>query len=243
MANTLIDAVGDICTDASITLDSTYANSSVKINWNQQSQIDRVSMIKEFLQYGDHVGFIDVNDSKLYLVDIITGITPALNLSTSEDSFEIMQTTGQLVGKFVRRFIADFNIKEFDSGGINGKPGLKDVPITLASPATKYTGGEEQVIKLMSQPTNLSGGEIVYSYTDISTVLARKKTLHESTNVDILYNGLLNIKRGQRVSYSNTWEDDREVLKGSGEFTVLSISYDTKNLTTRLNGIGTFTEA
>ena len=243
MANALADALFKIATDASLTLESTYANSAVKINWAQMAQIDRISMIRTFCQYGDHIAYINVNDGKLWLVDIITGITPALDLSTSSDSFEIVETTGQVVGQFVRRFIAEFNIKEFDSGGINGRPALKDVPITLASSATKYTGGEEQVIRLASQPTTLSGGEVVYSYTDTNTVLGRKKTLHESTNVELIYDGLLNIQLGQRVSYNNTWQTERNALKGSGEFTVLSVQFDTRNNTTRLSGLGSFTEA
>lgn len=242
MSNTISDAISAISTDASITIDTTHASSAVKINHNQQSQTTRVDMIKQFLQYGDHLAYINVNDSKLYLVDIITGITPALDYSTSESSFKILESTGQITGRFVSRFIAEFNIKLFNDGGTNGRPGLIDTPISLASSATKYTGGEEQVIRLMSEPTDLSGGDVIYSYTDINTVLGRKKTLHESTNVDLELDGLHDIQRGQRLTFDNSWDDRRDTLKASGSFTVLEVSYNTKNTTTRLSGIGTFVE-
>jgi hypothetical protein len=238
MSNTIADAINSIAILASLNTNTTYASDTVKTNWNQTSQTSRERMITEFIEYGDHIAYVNPKDGELWLIDTIAGITPAIDIN----NFEIKSIVGQSQGKLIGKIVADLTIKEFNSGGVGGTPSLDDMPIQL-SLATNQPSQDEYAIKVKSEPTTLSGSDVVYSYTDVNKVLARKKTIYESSNITLVYNSIIDIQIGQRINFDNTFDDDIDSLKGSGAMTVKDISFDTTNLKTTISGIGTFNEA
>ncbi|MCK5616952.1 hypothetical protein KAR91_84600 [Candidatus Pacearchaeota archaeon] len=239
MPNELSAAINTIATLASLTTEVTYANSAVKINWPQSSQTTREAMIKSFIEYGDHISYVSPSDGKLWLIDTLTGITPAIDI----ENFEIKGVSGQNQGKIIGKIVADLTIAEFNNGGINGSPSLKDIPIQL-SLATNQPSQDEYKIKVSSQPTTLSSGSVIYNYTDVNAVLTRKKSMYESKIITIVYNGIFDLQIGQRIDFDNTHDEDiHGSLTGSGSMTVTSRSFDMSKMKMTISGIGSFSES
>lgn len=238
MANELSTAINTIATLASLPTETTYANGAVKINWQQSSQTTRERMIREFIEYGDHIAYVNPKDGKLWLIDTIAGITPA----TAVNNFEIIGVGGNSQGKLIGKITANFTIKQFDNGGNTGTPGLIDIPIQISTP-TNQPNQDEYAIKMSSQPTTLTGGSVEYSYTDVNTVLTRKKSLYEKRIISLEFGHVFDIQRGQAITFDNTHDEDESRSKtGYGSMVVLRPEYDMTKLTTRLVGIGSFTE-
>ncbi len=239
MPNELSAAINAIATLASLTTDVTHASSTVKINYPKASQTTRERMIREFIEYGDHLAYVNPQDGKLWLIDTLTGIIPAINI----ENFEIKAVSGQNQGKVIGKIVADLIIKEFDPAGVNGRPSLKDIDIQL-SLATNQPSQDEYKIKVSSQPTTLSGGAIIYSYTDVNAVLTRKKSMYESRIVTLEYNGIFDLQMGQRILYDNSHDEDVPgSYTGSGAITVTGRVYDMSKMKMQITGIGSFSES
>jgi len=239
MSNSLGDTINEIATLASITTDITYANSAVKINWTQSSQTTRERMIKEFIEYGDHLAYVNPTDGKLWLIDTLAGITPAIDIG----DFDIKSVSGQNQGKIIGKIVADIVIKEFNDGGINGSPNLTDIPIQLQL-ATNQPSQDEYKIKVSSTPTTISGGAIIYSYTDVNAVLTRKKSMYESRIITIEYNGIFDLQIGQRIDFDNTHDEDiHGSFTGTGSMTVTGRDFDMAKMKMTISGIGSFSES
>lgn len=244
MSNTIAAAINEIATIASLTTNTTYASSSVAINWSQASQTARINMLKEFIQYGDHLAYVHPDTGVLWLIDTLTGITPAIDGATSADfsNYAIKSIKAETQGKTIGKIVADLTIKEL-SRPSNGRPSLKDIPIRL-SLATDYPSQDEYKINVKSKPTLLSGSDIIYSYTDINTVLARKKSMYQSKMITIEYAGFFELQWGQRLTFDNTHDNDViKSLTGSGSMTVLDPGYDPAKMTMTIKGIGSFSES
>ncbi len=234
--STLVSAANRIATLASLTTNTTYAP-SVAISWEQTSQTSRKQLLREFIEYGDAIAYVKPDTGVLWIIDILTGIIPAININ----NFEVKSVSGENQGKIIGKIVADLMIKEFNDGGINGRPSLNDIPVRLSLDTNKPSR-EEYPIKVKSLPTTLSGGQVVYSYTGINSVLTRKKNIYESRIITIEYNNIIDLQIGQRVNFDNTFEDDNK-MKGSGAMTVVSRVFNTKDTKMTITGIGTFTEA
>lgn len=244
MSNSIAAAINEIATLSSLATNTTYASADVKINWSQASQTTRSNMLKEFIKYGDHIAYVHPSTGIFWLIDTLTGITPAINGATSENfsNYAIKSIKAETQGKTIGKIVADLTIKEL-SWPATGRPSLKDIPIRL-SLATDYPTQDEYKINIKSQPTALSGSDIIYSYTDINTVLARKKSMYQSKMITIEYAGFFELQVGQRLTFDNTHDNDViRSLTGSGSMTVLDPGYDPAKMSMTIKGIGSFDES
>jgi|SaaInlStandDraft_3_1057020.scaffolds.fasta_scaffold13784_3 hypothetical protein len=228
----MINAINKAISGTGLSLNATFANSSLFIHIHQDSQIHRVDFIQQILNYCDHS--IRSNGMTLYLVDMVSGITPAIELN----KFEIISINSSFNRNRFTKFSMNVPILEFSKVG--GIPTLLQTS-ELIEASTGVAEGVESKVSYLSQAVNLSVSTIQYPYfTDISTILTRKSVQYNKQDIAIEINGILNIVVGQSV-YFDAIDDGSIDNDGSGNFVVADIRYNIKNLTTTLKGKGTFT--
>lgn len=199
---------------------------TIYINHRQTNQVNKKQMAARFMTYADTVAEYDTTTSKWIFSDIVAG-----NGSTvTFDDFEFDKQSGQHQGQVYGRFVARYNIKEFRRTTSNA-PQLADLPQFL-SESTGRTG-EDSAIDVASFPTTISGGQVVYNNSGISTVLSRKVTLHNKVFNRITVKGFQNIDIGTRIEATSD--------KTSLWFILLRKKFNLKTLTTELAGLGEIT--
>ena len=221
----MIDAFNKILTG--YTTDTTAASSAAKINYQQAQQVTKKAALDNFAGYADHVYYKDVTTGNYHLVDIVTGVTPAVVL----EDFEIDTQSGSHYGSIVGQFVAEFKQKDFSDGGGYGRPQLLDRDRRLSS-STGITGDEKKVTAY-DQGTTLSGSDVVYTDTNIQAALDRKATLHNRKFVKLTVDGFKNYEIGQKIEFTSE--------KCSGWFVMLRKRYNIKNLKTEISGLGVIT--
>jgi hypothetical protein len=205
------------------TTDTTGTADPVDINLQQTAQTSLKRKLADIMNYGDHAYHKDIDDGKYYLRDMVVGVTSA----TYQDFILDNQYSFSHKGPIVGRFVFNYKIKEF-SRADNGRPQLKDVDQFLFSD----TGfqGEDRSVNPISQPTTLSGSDIVYSSTNMQTVLDRKVTLHNRKDIKITVKGFKKHTAGDKITFAND--------KTSGYLIADRVRYDLKNNNTVLQGKG-----
>lgn len=199
---------------------------TVYINHRQTNQVNKKQMAARFMTYADAVAEYDTATSKWIFSDIVAGNGSTV---TFED-FEFDKQSGQHQGQVYGRFVARYNIKEFRRTTSNA-PQLVDLPQFLS--ASTGRTGEDAAIDVASLPTTLSGGQVIYNNSGISTVLSRKVTLHNRVFNRITVKGFQNIDIGTRIEFTSD--------KTSGWFILLRKKFNLKTLTTELSGLGEIT--
>ena len=234
MSNLLETAATKIANLASLPISIASASGTVEINNEQTRQTSRERKLAEFLEYSEHIGYIKPSDDTLYLYDKLrTGTAITLN------NYEIESITAKASARLVKTFNATVNKKDFVRN--NNTPQIKESPITV-SVATNQDG-EYQDIKAISEPYELDSGQVVFNNSNISVVLTRKASVYLSDTIEVITNLFQQPQIGDIVSFDTTFDDRRDIKKGSGSMVIVGTEYITSKLQTKLIGLGSFTEA
>jgi len=225
----MIDALTEILSGTGLSLVSTDAT-NIELNIHQSRQTTKERLIQEILSYTDHIGYED--GSNFVIVDKLLGVD-----STAILRDRIVSVSATLESLIINRFEIDLLVKEFQKQD-NGTPSLVDKIVTK-SVSTGQSGGDVQKVSPLSQPTTLSSGEIVYYYDDITTVLNRKKDLYLLDDITLTVKGFQELKYGDKITFTeyNKYKTDDIA---SGYLVVTGFSYNQKNLTTTMKGIGEY---
>lgn len=225
----MIDSLTEILTGTGLTINSTNAT-DIQINLFQDRQTTKEQIISSILNYTDHIGYETGTTFKI--VDLLTGAT-----ETTLNTYAIKNINASLQNQVYNRIEADLTVKEFQRQD-NGTPALVDKIVTR-SIDTGFSGGTVLKVTTLSQPTILSGGEIVYDYTDIDAVLTRKKTLYLRHRITLTIDGFLSHSYGDKLNFTD-YDEKTDSNIASGYLIVTGFSYNDKNTTTTYEGIGEY---
>lgn len=234
----MINALSKLATKYSITMETTYANSSLYIARYQEQQTSGESFLSDMMEFTDHIAVFNDADSKLWVIDLVSGITPALTLNEGAIISQEPLRFGNVINKFV------YNFTRLDaSRATDSTPVLRQTPVQVIS-TTGKTNGSQSVVNPFSQPTTKSGGVISYDYVNVQTIIDRKATLYNKIPIRVVYDGFLTNSNGNLIGQSVSWSavnDDERVNDGAGSMVITNFSYNDKDLTTTIEGIGTYT--
>ena len=226
-------AINKIASLTSLPTNTTNASGTVDINQHEPRQTTQERKMSEFLEYGEHIGYISPINDTLYLYDKLrTGTATELN------NYEIESVSAKESAKIIKTFSTTTTKKDFVRN--NNTPQIKESPITI-SVATNQTG-EDQTVKAISEPYTLNAGQVEFDNSNLTTVLTRKASVYLSDIIEIITNEFKTMQIGDIVSFDTTYNTKRNVKKGNGTMVVISQEYNTSKLQTKLIGLGSFTE-
>ena len=205
--NTMISTFQEIITELGYSYNTTYASSDIDINIYQTSQTKSINFLKEIANYADHLFYRKPGTDTFWLVDKLTGITPAIPLRGYSLTAEEVPTEQAPAGLY---FI-ETQIQQFEDTDYNLKPQLTR---TESTSDTETDAGPDVSVKALSQPVSESGGNLVYDFANYVIVLNRKVDIYKKDEITLKQERYHDVQLGQAITFDNNRASGSGVVIG-----------------------------
>ena len=206
-----VAVISYLCGLLGLTLDSTDADATVKINDFASRQEDALGLIRRYCEFHDHIFLID--GSTLYLID-----KTAYSSSVSRDGFTILDQGRDIKeAAIIKSFVARWTLKSAKS---NPNEVMKTPQVITVS--TGLGTGKEEAVRVYDNDN-----------TRITTALTKKKTLYNDYQWLSLALADIDpdITPGMRVQFDAEWL--------AGDLHVQVVKWNFKYAKTLLQGLAT----